>query len=117
MTWGSYRWRAVVRRRLPWFLLNLGIAKKIPDCSTADGDHEWYNLDDARSGCYHCDVVRPGRLWEALSVRAARARAVPTREAGPTERQLATACRESLDRDLGGHYEIRVVLYRINAGA
>lgn len=25
--------------------------------------HEWYNLDDERSRCYRCVVIRQGKLW------------------------------------------------------
>jgi hypothetical protein len=60
-----YRWRTALRRRLPWFLIDLGVAPKGRDCEKAGGRHEWYNHDDVDSACYHCRVVRPGRLWEA----------------------------------------------------
>jgi hypothetical protein len=59
-----YRWRTALRRHLPWFLIDLGLADKGTDCEAAGGEHSWYNLDDASSGCYHCKVVRPGRLWD-----------------------------------------------------
>lgn len=59
-----YRWRTAVRTHLPWFLINAGIADKGQNCEAAGGGHAWYNLDDRRSGCYHCKVVRVGRLWE-----------------------------------------------------
>ena len=59
-----YRWRTALRRRLPWFLIDLGVARKGPDCERAGGRHSWYNQDDDNSACYHCQVVRPGRLWE-----------------------------------------------------
>ena len=49
---------------MPWFLIDLGVADKGQDCEAAGGWHEWYNLDGENSGCYHCKVVRPGRLWE-----------------------------------------------------
>jgi len=54
---GKYRLRTRVRRHLPWFLVNLGVAGKgRRDC----GDHQWYRADDNVEGCYHCDVgVRP----------------------------------------------------------
>ena len=40
MTKVRYRWRTWLRRRLPWFLVDWGVAGK----GTADcGDHEWYN--------------------------------------------------------------------------
>jgi len=59
-----YRWRTAVRRHLPWFLIDFGVAGKGPDCEAAGGSHSWYNMDDKSSGCYHCKVVRAGRLWE-----------------------------------------------------
>jgi len=59
-----YRWRTWIRTRLPWFLINLGVAAKGRDCETAGGEHHWYNRDGNTSGCYHCEVIRPGRLWE-----------------------------------------------------
>lgn len=58
-----YRWRTAIRQRLPWFLIDLGIACKGKDCEAAGGSHAWYNIDDERSGCYHCNVIRAGRLW------------------------------------------------------
>jgi len=58
-----YRLRSKIRRNLPWFLINLGLARKGKDCEEAGGTHEWYNVDDKASGCYHCEVVRKGRLW------------------------------------------------------
>jgi len=59
-----YRWRTALRRHLPWFLIDLGIAGKGRDCEAAGGRHSWYNLDGVSSGCYHCKVVRQGCLWE-----------------------------------------------------
>lgn len=59
-----YRWRTWIRAHLPWFLINLGIANKAEDCERVDAQHWWYNIDGQSSGCYHCGVVRPGRLWE-----------------------------------------------------
>ena len=59
----SYRWGTRLRRNLPWFLIRLGIASKGRDCETAGGEHEW-NRDYLTCGCYHCEVVREGRLWE-----------------------------------------------------
>jgi hypothetical protein len=60
-----FRWRTSVRRYLPWFLIDLGVAAKGTDCQASGGDHEWYNQDDSNSACYHCEVVRLGQLWEA----------------------------------------------------
>lgn len=58
-----YQLRTRIRERLPWFLINLGICGKGADCEAAGGSHEWYNIDNLTSGCYHCRVVRPGMLW------------------------------------------------------
>jgi hypothetical protein len=59
-----YRWRTALRRHLPWFLIDLGIARKGRDCEAVGDEHEWYNVDDVSSGCYHCVVMKPGRLWD-----------------------------------------------------
>ena len=61
-----YRLRTSIRRHLPWFLIDLGIAKKGKDCEAKGGRHEWYNRDGKSSGCYHCEVVRQGNLWERM---------------------------------------------------
>ena len=63
-----YRWRTALRRHLPWVLINLGLAGKGRDCEAHGGAHAWYNIDGATSGCYHCRVVRPGRLWTSSEV-------------------------------------------------
>jgi len=48
-----YRWRTALRRRLPWFVVNRGVAAKgRGDC----GAHEWYKQDDGEDRCYHCEV-------------------------------------------------------------
>ena len=60
-----YRWRTWVRARLPWFLINLGVAAKGKDCESVGAEHWWYNGDNKSSACYHCEVVRPGRLWRS----------------------------------------------------
>ena len=54
---GPYRRRTWIRSHLPWFLIDLGIASKGEDCETAGGKHEWYNMDNENSGCYHCQVI------------------------------------------------------------
>lgn len=53
----------MLRRHLPWFLLDMGIAEKGKDCEAVGGQHEWYNKNDVSSACYHCQVVKSGRLW------------------------------------------------------
>ena len=65
-TWDKghpYAWRTWLRGRLPWFLINLGLAGKGRDCEAVAGWHRWYNQDDEHSACYHCHAVRPGQLW------------------------------------------------------
>jgi hypothetical protein len=57
-----FRWRTAMRRRLPWFLIDLGVADKgKTDC----GRHEWYRHDTDTEHCYHCVVgirpILPGR--------------------------------------------------------
>jgi hypothetical protein len=67
-----YAWRTWSRARLPWFLINLGLAGKGPDCEAKGARHRWYNNgaeEDDTSACYHCRVVRPGRLWEDAAHR------------------------------------------------
>jgi len=59
-----YAWRTRLRGRLPWFLVDLGFAGKGRDCAVVGAQHHWYNLDGKSSGCYHCKVVREGRLWQ-----------------------------------------------------
>jgi hypothetical protein len=58
-----YRWRTWIRTHLPWFLIDLGMARKGRDCEVVGGWHHWYNVDNSSSGCYHCEIVRPGQLW------------------------------------------------------
>ena len=59
-----FRWRTWIRCKLPYCLIRLGFADKGKDCEAVGGWHRWYNQDGKSSGCYHCEVVRPGRLWE-----------------------------------------------------
>lgn len=61
---GPYRSRTWIRSILPWFLINLGLAAKGKDCELVGGKHEWYNIDNESSGCYHCEIVKIGQLWE-----------------------------------------------------
>ena len=58
-----YRWRTWWRARLPWFLIDLGVAAKGKDCEAAGAWHRWYNRDGETSACYHCDTIRDGQLW------------------------------------------------------
>jgi hypothetical protein len=64
-----FRWRTWIRTHLPWFLVDLGVAGKGRDCEAVGGWHHWYNIDHESSGCYHCEVVRPGQLWNGPSDR------------------------------------------------
>jgi len=64
-----YVWRTRLRQRLPWFLINLGIADKGQDCEAVGAQHHWYNQDGENSACYHCRVERPGRLWTTNKAR------------------------------------------------
>lgn len=60
-----YRRRTWIRRRLPWWLIDRGWAAWKPrdDCEAVGDRHEWHNVDDERSRCYHCGVIREGRWW------------------------------------------------------
>jgi hypothetical protein len=62
-----YRWRTGFRRHTPWFLIDLGLFGKGPDCEAVGGAHEWYNIDNDNSGCYHCRVEREGQRWRQPS--------------------------------------------------
>lgn len=62
-TGGPYRRRTWIRSHLPKFLINLGLFSKGKDCKDAGGSHEWYNIDNENSGCYHCSVLRKGKHW------------------------------------------------------
>lgn len=57
-----YRWRTNLRILLPrpfaWVL------DKGKDCEEAGGTHDWYNIDNEYSGCYHCQEEREGQLWK-----------------------------------------------------
>ena len=58
-----YRWRTNLRRNIPSFLIDLGLFGKGQDCEAVGGVHQWYNMDNENSGCYHCCIVRQGQLW------------------------------------------------------
>lgn len=34
------------------------------DCEAHGETHRWHNVDNKHSACYHCRVIRAGRLWE-----------------------------------------------------
>lgn len=47
---GRYRWRTRARIHLPWWMLNLGAARKgTRDC----GNHEWCKATEDTDLCYH----------------------------------------------------------------
>jgi hypothetical protein len=48
---------------LPSFLIDIGISDKGKDCEAVGGYHEWYNIDNEASGCYHCKIKHPGKIW------------------------------------------------------
>jgi len=54
------RWRL----RLPWFLINWGIAAKGKDCESINAKHKWYNLDNINSGCYYCQKTTKEIKWK-----------------------------------------------------
>ncbi|NUY82736.1 hypothetical protein HUK80_17670 [Flavobacterium sp. MAH-1] len=51
------------RTRLPWFLINLGIAGKGKDCELLNAAHKWYNADGINSGCYYCKKTTQQIKW------------------------------------------------------
>jgi hypothetical protein len=59
-----YELRLRIREKLPWFLINIGIADKGKNCESVGAEHIWYNIDDTISGCYYCKVERQGQLWK-----------------------------------------------------
>ena len=63
-----YAWRTWLRGNLPWVLINLGVATKGVDCEAVGAWHRWYNVDGEHSGCYHCEVIRPDKLWNEPAV-------------------------------------------------
>ena len=61
---GPFRVRTFLRSNLPWCIIDTGVVDKGEDCEAADGQHEWYNVDDKMSACYHCSVQKDGHLWK-----------------------------------------------------
>ncbi len=80
-----YRRRTWIRRRLPWFLISLGVARKGRDCEAAGGWHRWYNHDGETSACYHCRVMAAGQLWRGAEGEFVRYRS--TTPSRPDERE------------------------------
>jgi hypothetical protein len=67
-----YSWRTNLRGVLPppfWWCVPKG-----EDCEAAGANHVWYNQDDIFSACYHCRVLREGKLW--LEARVARVKSI-----------------------------------------
>jgi hypothetical protein len=56
-----YRWRTNLRCILPRPLC--WVVNKGTDCEAVGADHDWYNMDDESSACYHCQVTKAGQLW------------------------------------------------------
>ncbi len=64
--WGEpYRWRTNLRILLPTFCGRF--FRKGEDCEEAGGTHDWYNVDNVTSACYHCSQWRAQKLWPAAS--------------------------------------------------
>ena len=58
-----YELRKTIRQKLPWFLINLGIAKKGKNCELVNAKHLWYNMDNYKSGCYFCKEIKTETKW------------------------------------------------------
>ena len=58
-----YELRLRIREKLPWFLINVGIAAKGSDCEKVKADHKWYNSVNGYSSCYYCKIEKIGELW------------------------------------------------------
>lgn len=61
---GPFRFRTFLRSHLPWFIIKTGILDGGDDCEAKGGTHEWYNVDNVKSACYHCSIEKTGKLWE-----------------------------------------------------
>jgi len=59
-----YGLRLWIRKRLPWFLIDLGVADKGEDCELVGAEHSWFNIDRNNSGCYYCKVEVEGQKWK-----------------------------------------------------
>jgi hypothetical protein len=53
------------RSRLPWFLIDLGLADKGKNCELVNAEHLWYNNDGKTSGCYYCKAIGKGQKWKS----------------------------------------------------
>lgn len=59
-----YELRLKIREKLPWFLINMGIAAKGKDCEQVNAEHNWYNKGENISACYFCKIEKEGNLWK-----------------------------------------------------
>lgn len=64
--------RTWIRGRIPWFLIDLGVASFGRDCETLSAQHNWSNIDGRNSRCMFCGIEREGRLWETSPYVGAR---------------------------------------------
>jgi len=62
-----YARRTWLRSRLPWLLINIGLASKGKDCESLNAEHHWYKKDDSHNACYHCEIVKEGKHLNALN--------------------------------------------------
>lgn len=58
-----YELRLLLREKLPWFLIDIGIAAKGENCEKVAADHHWYNKGNGISACYYCKIEKEGKLW------------------------------------------------------
>jgi|GEM_PF-1497972 len=62
---GSEIFSSMLKSQLvPKEYLNLHYPDAPENCEAVGESHRWYNLDDERSACYHCKVIRNGQLWK-----------------------------------------------------
>ena len=52
-----YELRKQIRSKLPWFLIDLGIAGKGKNCEKLNADHDQYKIDGETNGCYYCKQI------------------------------------------------------------
>jgi len=123
-----YKWRTWIRTHLPWPLIDLGFARKGRDCEAAGGRHHWYNSDEKTSGCYHCEIVRPGQLWGKKDSDANETPTIPGAESlvgwfgywprfhdaevldlklGPSSVLRLRAFEMTAETDAAGHYKLQ----------
>jgi hypothetical protein len=64
--------RTWLRGRIPWFLIDVGVANFGRDCEALNAHHNWSNIDGVHSRCIFCGAEREGRLWETSPYADAR---------------------------------------------